>query len=54
VASVWCRDNSSLYFRRENRIYVITHVNDFKVIDLTRIVVDKVKEQLMGKFDIKD
>jgi hypothetical protein len=40
------------YFRREDRIYIITHVNDFKVIGPTRTVVNKVKQQLMGKFDI--
>ena len=46
--------DSSLYFRREDRIYVTTHVDDFKVIGTTRTVVDKVKQQLMGKFDMKD
>jgi hypothetical protein len=35
--------DNSLYFRRENRIYVITHVDDFKVIGFTRTVVNKVK-----------
>jgi hypothetical protein len=29
-------------------------VDDFKVIGLTRTIVDKVKQQLMGKFDMKD
>jgi hypothetical protein len=35
--------DNSLYFRREDRIYIITHVNDFKVIGLTRTVVNKIK-----------
>jgi hypothetical protein len=29
-------------------------VNDFKVIGLTRTVVNKAKQQLMGKFDMKN
>ncbi len=43
-----------LFFRREDRVYVITHVDDFKIIGPTRKVIYEVKAQLTGKFLIKD
>jgi len=43
-----------LFFRREDRVYVITHVDNFKIIGPTRKIFDQVKAQLISKFLIKD
>ncbi len=43
-----------LFFRREDRVYVITHVDDFKIIGFICKAIDQVKAQLISKFLIKD
>ncbi len=46
--------DNSLFFRRKDRIYVITYVDNFKIIGSTRKAIDQVKVQLIDKFLIKD
>jgi hypothetical protein len=43
-----------LWFRRTDRTYVITHVNNFKVYAANRRIIDTVKQQIMNLFLIKD
>jgi hypothetical protein len=48
------KHDDALWFRRTDRTYVITHVNDFKVYAANRQIIDIAKQQIMNLFPIKD
>ena len=48
------KHDNALWFRRTDRTYVITHVNDFKVYAANWRIIDTVKQQIMNLFPIKD
>jgi hypothetical protein len=46
--------DDALWFRRSDRTYVTTHVNDFKVYAANRQIIDTAKQQIMNLFPMKD
>ena len=46
--------DNALWFRHEDRTYVTTHVDDFKVYVPNRQIIDAAKQQIMNLFPIKD
>ena len=46
--------DDALWFRHEDRTYVTTHVDDFKVYAPNRQVIDAAKQQIMNLFPMKD
>ena len=46
--------DDALWFRRTDRTYVTTHVNDFKVYAANRRIIDTAKQQIMNLFLIKN
>jgi hypothetical protein len=48
------KHDDALWFRRTDRIYVTTHVDDFKVYAANRQIIDTAKQQIMNLFPIKD
>jgi hypothetical protein len=48
------KHDDALWFRRSDRTYVITHVNNFKVYAANRQIIDTAKQQIINLFPIKD
>jgi hypothetical protein len=48
------KHDDALWFRRIDRIYVTTHVDDFKVYAANRQIIDIAKQQIMNLFLMKD
>jgi hypothetical protein len=48
------KHDDALWFRRTDRTYVITHVDDFKVYAANRRIIDIAKQQIMNLFLMKD
>jgi hypothetical protein len=46
--------DSSLFFRKEDTVYITTHVDDFKVMSPSLTAVENAKKQLMACFQMKD
>jgi Reverse transcriptase (RNA-dependent DNA polymerase) len=46
--------DNALWFRRTDRIYVTTYVDNFKVYAANRRIIDTVKQQIMNLFLMKD
>jgi Reverse transcriptase (RNA-dependent DNA polymerase) len=46
--------DDALWFRRTDRIYVTTHVNNFKIYAANRQIIDTAKQQIINLFPMKD
>jgi hypothetical protein len=54
ISYIKLKHDNVLWFRRTDRTYVITHVNDFKVYAANRRIIDTAKQQIMNLFPMKD
>jgi hypothetical protein len=46
--------DTCLWYRTADKVYITTHVNDFKVYTLTRRVMDAAKQELAELYPMKD
>jgi hypothetical protein len=54
IGYIKSKHDDALWFRRTDRTYVITHVNNFKVYAANRRIIDTAKQQIMNLFLMKD
>jgi hypothetical protein len=54
ISYIKSKHDDALWFRRTDRTYVITYVNDFKVYTANRQIIDTAKQQIMNLFPMKD
>jgi hypothetical protein len=54
IGYIKSKHDDALWFRRTDRTYVTTHVDDFKVYAANRRIIDTAKQQIMNLFPMKD
>jgi len=54
IGYIKSKHDNALWFRRTDRTYVTTHVNDFKVYAANRQIIDTAKQQIMNLFPMKN
>jgi hypothetical protein len=54
IGYIKSKHDDALWFRRTDRTYVITYVDDFKVYAANRRIIDTAKQQIMNLFPMKD